>query len=118
MQALSRRRQSIFRFWWHDGINLAVNESGGFEIPEHLNQHLFRDVRDTALQLVESVRPTRQAIQNNGSPFVSDHVQNAARWIALVEYVRWFAFGTHKASLCNDRHFLAGFRPAVAQGDA
>ena len=87
METLSGWRQRVFRFWWDDGIDLAAYKSGGFEIPEHLNQHLFRDVRNTALQLVESVRPPRQAVQNNGSPFVSDHVQNAARRIALVEYV-------------------------------
>ncbi len=95
MQALSRRRQSIFRFWWHDGINLAVNESGGFEIPEHLNQHLFRDVRDTVLQLVKPAHTARQAVKDDGCPFVSDQVQNATGRIALVEYVRGFALGLH-----------------------
>ena len=85
MEPLTSRGQGIFRFWRHNRINLPIHKAIRFEFPEDLDEHLFRDVRDTVLHFVEPSYPTREAIKDDGCPFVTDQAQDSTRGVAPVE---------------------------------
>src|SRR5438874_2741734 len=87
--------EGVFRFWRHHGVDLAVNETRGFQLPEHLNQHLLGNIGDMVLKFIEAPHSTREAVKNDGRPFVADQLQDATRWIARIKDVGGLALGYH-----------------------
>src|SRR5260370_24316852 len=109
MQPLTSRRESIFRFWRHNRINFPIHKAIRFEFPKDLDEHLFRDVGDTALHLVKPLCAAGKAIKDDGCPFVADEPKDSARRVASVEYVGKSAPGPHwlhgiEKRLCKKHH--------------
>ena len=95
MEPLTSRGEGIFGFWRHNRVNLPIHKAIRFEFPEDLDEHLFRDVGDSVLHLVEPSYPTGKAIKDDGRPFVTDEAQDSARRVASVEYIGRLALSPH-----------------------
>jgi hypothetical protein len=111
MQTPPGLSEGVFRFRRHHGIDFPVNETRSFELPEHLNQHLLGNIGDMVLKFIEAPHAAREAVKNDGRPFVADQLQDATRRIARVKDVGGLVLGYHPSP-------FSGLRPAIAQGNA
>jgi len=70
--------EPIFCFGWHLLIHGALDQSVALQITQGLDQHFFGDVGNLALQLVEPPHlAERDAVEDDGCPFVTDQVEDA-----------------------------------------
>lgn len=85
---------------WHDRINLPLHEPVTLEAAQGLREHLLRDFADIALQLGITLGAAGEDLNGQRRPFVSDPIEDQARWAAGAEngisrrcfgHVCWYA---------------------------
>src|ERR1700722_9992882 len=117
MQTPPGLSEGVFFFWRHHGIDFPAYKTRGFELPEHLYQHLLGNVGDMVLKFIETPHAAREAVKNDRRPFVADQLQDATRRIAFVKDVGGLALGYHRSpfnwpspSDCRGQRHIDGVR--------
>ncbi|XWK67518.1 hypothetical protein RBB80_29465 [Tunturiibacter gelidiferens] len=65
-------------------MNQSVEQSAFLQLPQRLSEHLFGDVWDRTLQLVETTRAASHAKQDDWGPGIGDDLQHLSGWVLRI----------------------------------